>query len=283
MNTQMWQAPSTQRNIQTLQQDGVTIFGPANGSQACGETGEGRMLEPYDLLTQLSQQFQSPLLKGKRLLITAGATYEPIDPVRGITNLSSGKMGIALADVAVSMGAEVTLIKGLCQVLPLSSVHQMHIISATSAESMLTAVTDNISGQDVFISVAAVADWRPTVVANQKLKKTIGAPSLEFVANPDILANVASLPKTPFCVGFAAETEQLIEHGKAKLTKKNIPMLVVNHATTTFGSDENQATIISHEGNEELPKQSKYALAQYLLNTIAQKITVPSSYIQNIL
>lgn len=270
MNVEMWQNPATQRNVAQLHADGVMLLGPAMGEQACGETGLGRMLEPEQLCEELTAFFQPKLLAGKRMLITAGPTYEPIDPVRGITNLSSGKMGYALARAARAAGARVTLISGPTA-LPVPA--GVMTIPVTTARDMHAAVMAQISDQHVFIAVAAVADWRVAEISDQKIKKENGAaPALRFEQNPDILAAVAALPSAPYCVGFAAESENLIEHGRAKRERKRIPLLVGNIGHQTFGKDDNELVIFDEAGHHPLPRADKDTLAQLLVGEIARRL-----------
>jgi phosphopantothenoylcysteine decarboxylase/phosphopantothenate--cysteine ligase len=273
MNVEMWEKPATQRNVAQLREDGICIFGPAAGSQACGETGMGRMLEPNELLEELVASFQPKVLAGKRVLITAGPTYEAIDPVRGITNLSSGKMGYAVARAAREAGAEVTLISGPTA---LDTPHGVRRIDVQSAQQMLDAVMAHIGGQHVFVGVAAVADWRVENASAQKLKKDgSGAPQLQFAQNPDILATVAgttSISGWPYCVGFAAESENLIEYGAAKREKKGIPLLVGNIGHHTFGQDENSIVLFDDSGHTVLPQAGKLQLARQLVSEIAKRL-----------
>jgi phosphopantothenoylcysteine decarboxylase/phosphopantothenate--cysteine ligase len=273
MNVEMWEKPPTQRNVARLREDGVCIFGPAAGSQACGETGMGRMLEPNELLEELVASFQQKVLAGKRVLITAGPTYEAIDPVRGITNLSSGKMGYAVARAAREAGAEVTLVSGPTA---LDTPHGVRRIDVQSAQQMLDAVMALVKGQHVFVGVAAVADWRVANASEQKLKKDgSGVPQLAFAQNPDILATVAgttSLSGWPYCVGFAAESENLIEYGAAKREKKGIPLLVGNIGHHTFGQDENSIVLFDDSGHTVLPQAGKLQLARQLVSEIAKRI-----------
>jgi phosphopantothenoylcysteine decarboxylase/phosphopantothenate--cysteine ligase len=270
MNVEMWDKPATQRNVTQLKSDGVTLLGPAAGDQACGETGLGRMLEPEQLLETLTGFFQPKVLSGKRVLITAGPTFEPIDPVRGITNLSSGKMGYALSRAAQAAGAHVTLVSGpTALAVPLG----VTCIPVTTAREMHEAVMSHISEQSVFIAVAAVADWRVAEVSTQKIKKQdTAAPSLQFETNPDILASVAALSSPPFCVGFAAESEDLLAHGAAKRERKNIPLLVGNIGHQTFGKDENEIVIFDKQGHQALPRASKESLAVALITEIARRL-----------
>lgn len=266
MNKQMWDNPATQRNLARIRQDGVSIFGPASGEQACGELGMGRMLEPEILLIELEALFQPKSLTGKRVMITAGPTYEPIDPVRGITNLSSGKMGYALARAAWEAGAEVTLVSGPTA---LAAPPHVRLLSVTTAQEMHDAVMRDIKQQDIFIGVAAVADYRVTQVAKQKLKKTKVTPTLTLATNPDILAKVAALPKAPFCVGFAAETEQLVQHAQAKRNQKDIPLIIANRAQETFGAENSSIILIDSKGKYILPHQAKLLSARQLISHIA--------------
>ncbi len=270
MNVEMWDNPATQRNATQLRADGITLLGPAAGDQACGETGLGRMLEPEQLLESLSAFFQHKLLAGKKVLITAGPTFEPIDPVRGITNLSSGKMGYAIARAANAAGAKVTLVSGPTS---LTAPHGVMLLPVTTALEMRDAVMTYISDQQVFIAVAAVADWRVSDISSQKIKKQDGQmPTLAFEHNPDILAEVAALPKPPFCVGFAAESENLLVHGAAKREKKRIPLLVCNIGHQTFGKDDNELVLFDATGHQSLPRASKETLAIKLISEIARRL-----------
>ena len=270
MNVEMWDNPATQRNAVQLKKDGITLLGPAAGDQACGETGLGRMLEPEQLLESLSAFFQPKLLAGKRVLITAGPTFEPIDPVRGITNLSSGKMGYAIARAAWAAGAEVTLVSGPTS---LQAPAGITVLPVTTALEMRDAVMANVKGQQLFIAVAAVADWRVSDVSSQKIKKQDGQlPSLTFEQNPDILAEVAALASPPYCVGFAAESENLLEHGAAKREKKCIPLLVGNIGHQTFGKDDNELVLFDANGHKNLARASKEKLAVQLIEEIAHRL-----------
>ena len=270
MNVEMWDKPATQRNVAQLKSDGITLLGPAAGDQACGETGLGRMLEPEQLLETLTGFFQPKVLSGKRVLITAGPTFEPIDPVRGITNLSSGKMGYALARAAQAAGAHVTLVSGpTALAVPLG----VTCIPVTTAREMHETVMSHIGEQSVFIAVAAVADWRVAEVSTQKIKKQdTAAPSLQFETNPDILASVAALSSPPFCVGFAAESDDLLTHGAAKRERKNIPLLVGNIGHQTFGKDDNEIVLFDAQGHQALPRASKDSLAVTLIAEIARRL-----------
>lgn len=269
MNKQMWENPATQRNITQLQADGIEIFGPDSGVQACGETGLGRMLEPEDLFNLIQAHFQPKILKGKKILLTAGATLEMIDPVRAITNLSSGKMGYAIAQAAFEMGADVTLISGASTLKP---PHGVEFISASSADSMYMNVMQNIAVQDIFISVAAVADYSPVETSAQKIKKSKSSLTIELKPNKDILAEVASLPNPPFCVGFAAETENLLEYAEAKRKAKRLPLIVANLMSDSMGKDENSITILDNNGAHQLSRTSKKQAAELLLMHIAKTL-----------
>lgn len=262
MNRQMWENPTTQRNIKQLQQDGITVLGPDSGQQACGEVGEGRMLEPEALWEGLQTFFTPPLLAGKKILITAGATMEMLDPIRGITNISSGKMGYALAQVAMRMGAQVTLVHGHTS---MARPEVTQAIFASSAQEMYQAVMQHVANQDIFIGVAAVADYRPEITAAQKIKKSEETLTLKLIKNKDILTDVASLPNPPYCVGFAAETEQILEYANQKRLAKRIPMIIANHANTAMGSDYNEVTIIDAQGEHPLGKDDKRNIAFKIL------------------
>ena len=277
MNVEMWENPATRRNVAQLREDGVSVFGPAAGAQACGETGFGRMLEPEELLEELVASFQPKVLAGKRVLITAGPTFEAIDPVRGITNLSSGKMGYAVARAAREAGAEVLLVSGPTH---LAAPHGVRRESVQSAQQMHDAVMAGLHGQHVFIGVAAVADWRVTNASEQKMKKSeAGTPQLEFAQNADILADVAattSLSGWPYCVGFAAESENLLEFGAVKREKKGIPLLVGNIGPQTFGQDDNTVILFDENGHTVLPRADKLTLARQLISEIAKRIDARS-------
>lgn len=269
MNVEMWQNPATQRNVAQLKQDGVTLLGPESGAQACGETGLGRMLEAEALAQEIDAQLQPKLLAGKKLLITAGATFEAIDPVRGLTNSSSGKMGYAIARVAQTMGAEVTLVSGLAAIpVPV----KVHLVRATSAKNMLEAVLEYIAGQDVFISVAAVADYTIAQPSTQKIKKNCQHLTLELVPTQDILATVTSMPAPPFCVGFAAESENLLEFAEQKRRRKNVPLLVANLVQDAFGTDDTTVTLLDDTGAHPLARASKHVIATQLLQHVARML-----------
>jgi phosphopantothenoylcysteine decarboxylase / phosphopantothenate---cysteine ligase len=271
MNREMWANPATQRNAQQLARDGIVILGPDQGDQACGEVGDGRMLEPDDLLDALVAHFQPKLLKGHKVLITAGPTYEAIDPVRGITNLSSGKMGFAIARAAVQAGAEVTLVAGPVSLASPSGLRRR--IDVRSAQQMHDAVMQEVVGHDVFVATAAVADWRPQQVADQKIKKVAsGAPTITMTENPDILKAVASLPKAPFCVGFAAESHDLLKHAREKRLRKGIPLIVANVGPATFGADDNELVLIDDKSETVLPRADKLTLARQLVANVAKRL-----------
>lgn len=269
MNKQMWENPATQRNIAQLKADDVAILGPDSGDQACGEIGPGRMLEPDELMTDINAFFTPKLLAGKRVLITAGATLEMIDPVRAMTNLSSGKMGYAIAQAATDMGAEVTLVSGATA---LTAPKNVKNISATSADAMYLAVMANVAKQDIFISVAAVADYSPAKPNAQKIKKQAASLSLELKPNKDILAEVASLPNAPFCVGFAAETQDLIAQAEQKRLRKKLPLLVANLVSESMGQDEASITLLDDKGSHPQQKAAKNVLAKILLTHISNML-----------
>lgn len=273
MNKQMWESPATQRNLATLLKDGVMILGPDSGVQACGETGLGRMLEPEDLLAELLSSLNAELparpLTGKRILITAGPTIEKIDPVRAITNLSSGKMGYSIAEAAIEMGAEVTLVSGPTN---LTAPELAKVVAVESGTEMLNAVMANITNQDIFISVAAVADYRVAKPSFEKIKKSNAALNIELVPNEDILAKVAALPNTPFCVGFAAESENLLAYAEEKRKQKNIPLIVANLVSEALGADESTLTLLDDQGTHALSKSSKAKSARALLSHIAKML-----------
>ena len=269
MNKQMWENPATQRNIAQLNADGITTLGPDSGEQACGEIGLGRMLEPEDLFNLIQAHFQPKILAGKKILVTAGATLEMIDPVRAITNLSSGKMGYAIAQAAFKMGADVTLVSGASTLKPPLGIK---LISATSADLMYLNVMQNIAAQDIFISVAAVADYSPVETSTQKIKKSKSSLTIELKPNKDILAEVASLPNPPFCVGFAAETENLLEYAEAKRKSKKLPLIVANLMRDSMGQDENSVTLLDDKGTHTLPRLPKQSVAELLLQHIAGMI-----------
>ena len=269
MNVEMWQNAATTRNIETLRADGVHIVGPASGGQACGEMGMGRMTEPADILGDVQFFFQPKALAGRRVLVTAGPTEEPVDPVRVLTNTSSGKMGYAVARAAREAGAAVTLISGPVSLPTPAGVTR---IDVRTARDMFEAVKKDAQHVDVFISVAAVADYRVKNPSAQKIKKANGHVSLELEENPDILAWVAALPKPPFCVGFAAESENLAQNAKAKLAKKRLPMIVGNLAQEALGRDDSAITLYDAEGEHPLGRGSKLELARKLVEHVAGRL-----------
>ena len=271
MNKQMWENPATQRNVAQLAADGVTILGPASGEQACGEVGVGRMLEPEAILEAVVGFFVPKLLAGRRVLITAGPTFEAIDPVRGITNLSSGRMGYAVARAAQQAGAEVTLVSGPVGFEAPQGVDRVNV---KSAMEMHAAVLSRAATADIFIGVAAVADYRVANAAEHKLKKDDGGlPQIALIENPDILADVAALPDGPFCVGFAAESRNLEAYAQAKRRKKNIPLIAGNLIQEGFGGDDNRIVLFDDRGTHPLAPAPKSVLARQLVEHIAQMLT----------
>ncbi len=278
MNREMWAHPATQRNIGQLQADGAHILGVGQGEQACGETGDGRMLEPDEILHDLIAHFQPHGLTARRVLITAGPTFEAIDPVRGITNLSSGKMGFAIARAAREAGAEVTLVAG-----PVSLPTPRGVVrfDVRSARDMHDAVQARVAQSDVFIATAAVADWRVEQASEQKIKKDGSGqvPLLKFTENPDILAGVAASDRARsgqlFCVGFAAESHDLLRHAQEKRQRKGVPLLVGNIGPATFGQDDNALLLVDERGHTELPRTDKLSLARQLVQHIAQRLARP--------
>lgn len=270
MNRQMWGNAATQRNAEQLRKDGVLLAGPAPGDQACGETGMGRMLEPEEIFDEIEAFFQPKTLAGRRVLVTAGPTAEPIDPVRSITNSSSGKMGYAVARAAREAGAEVTLISGPTALATPAGVAR---IDVQSAQQMFDAVKKAAAHADVFVSVAAVSDYRVANVAPQKIKKAGGkGMTLELTENPDILAYVAGLPNPPFCVGFAAETEKLAAHAKEKRARKKIPLLAGNLAQQALGADDNEIVLYDDAGEHPLGRGSKLEQARKLVGHVASML-----------
>ena len=268
MNRQMWENPATQRNVATLAADGVAMIGPACGEQACGEVGAGRMLEPEEIVEEVIAFFTPKVLSGKKVLMTAGPTFEAIDPVRGITNLSSGRMGYALARAARHAGADVTLVSGPVSLPVPAGVRRVPVRSALE---MHAAVMQAVGQADVFIAVAAVADYRVANAADQKLKKDLGGvPAIELVENPDILADVASLPAAPFCVGFAAESQNLESYAQAKRQKKKVPLIAGNLIQDGFGGDDNRITLFDDQGAHPLAPAPKSVLARQLIEHIAK-------------
>jgi phosphopantothenoylcysteine decarboxylase / phosphopantothenate---cysteine ligase len=271
MNREMWSHPATQRSAAQLRADGAEIWGPDAGDQACGEVGDGRMLEAADLFERLEAFFTPKRLAGRRVLVTAGPTFEAIDPVRGITNRSSGKMGFAIAQAAQRAGAQVTLVAGPVALPTPAGVQRIDI---QSARELLAAVLPLAPQHDVFIATAAVADWRPATCADQKIKKdgSGSTPALSFTENPDVLATVAALPSPPYCVGFAAESEHLLAHAQAKRERKRIPLIVANLGPATFGQDDNALLLIDAQGHRELPRAAKTALAAQLIEELALRL-----------
>ncbi|MDO8719136.1 MAG: bifunctional phosphopantothenoylcysteine decarboxylase/phosphopantothenate--cysteine ligase CoaBC [Polaromonas sp.] len=275
MNREMYAHPATQRNLIQLAADGATVLGVGTGFQACGETGDGRMLEPEQLLEDVIAFFTPKVLAGQRVLVTAGPTYEAIDPVRGITNLSSGKMGFAIARAAREAGAEVTLVAGP---VSLPTPRGVTRVDVKSAQNMLEAVVSRSKQATVFIATAAVADWRPAAPSTQKIKKDGSghAPQLEFTENTDILATVARSAAAQagalYCVGFAAESHDLLENAQAKRLRKKVPLLVGNIGPDTFGQDHNALLLVDAQGNTALPRASKRSLARRLVQEIARRM-----------
>lgn len=265
MNREMWTAAATQRNLAQLRDDSVQVLGPAAGEQACGETGLGRMLEPVDIAVALHGLLGKGVLAGKRVVITAGPTFEAIDPVRGLTNLSSGKMGYAVAQASAEAGAEVCLVSGpTCLAMPAG----VRRVDVQSTAEMRDAVLRELPC-DVFIAVAAVADYRVETAASQKIKKSDAGLTLNLVPNPDILAEVAALPDAPFCVGFAAETERLAEHAESKRLKKKLPLLVGNLAQDTLGQDSAELVLLDDQGRHPLSCADKLTQARHLVRHLA--------------
>jgi phosphopantothenoylcysteine decarboxylase / phosphopantothenate---cysteine ligase len=274
MNREMWSHPATQRNAAQVVADGAVLLGPASGDQACGEVGDGRMLEAVELCDALIAHFQPKVLQGRSLLVTAGPTFEALDPVRGITNHSSGKMGFAIARAAAEAGARVTLVAGPVHLPTPAGVQRIDVVSAVQ---MRDAVMPLAERHDVFVATAAVADWRPATAQQHKIKKDGSGrpPAFEMVENPDILANVARLPEAvrPYCVGFAAETHDVVQHARDKLKRKGIPLIVANHGPSAFGRDDNSLMVIDEHSVAETPRADKLTLARALVGAIAQRIT----------
>ncbi len=276
MNREMWAHPATQRNVAQLKADGAVVFDVGSGEQACGEVGDGRMLEAEELLEEVIAFFQPKALQGQRVLVTAGPTYEAIDPVRGITNLSSGKMGFAIARAAREAGAEVTLVAGPVH---LATPRGVRRIDVKSARDMHQAVMTQAPDATVFIATAAVADWRPASTAEQKIKKDGSGqpPALQFIENPDILADVAQGERARsgslYCVGFAAESHDLLVHAQAKRTRKGVPLLVGNIGPATFGQDDNALLLVDEHRAVELPRADKLTLARQLVAEIAHRLS----------
>lgn len=276
MNREMWAHPATQRNVAQLNADGSHVLGVGQGDQACGETGDGRMLEADEIVDALEAFWTPKVMSGQHVLITAGPTYEAIDPVRGITNLSSGKMGFAIARAAQHAGAQVTLIAGPVSLPTPRNVKRLNVRSALE---MHQAVQQTVSDASIFIAAAAVADWRPASSAEQKIKKDGSGetPSLNFVENPDILASVAQSARAQkgelFCVGFAAESHDLLAHATAKRVRKGVPLLVGNIGPSTFGQDDNALLLVDAQGAKELPRDTKTRLAHQLIQNIARRLS----------
>lgn len=266
MNRQMWEAPATRRNVAQVIEDGVTVFGPAAGEQACGEVGMGRMLEPEELFERLEGFFVPKRLAGRKVVLTAGPTFEAIDPVRGITNISSGKMGYELARACVQAGAEVVLVSGPVSLPVPAGVRR---VSVAGARDMREAVFAALPGADVFIGVAAVADYRPLEVAEHKMKKKDGILTLALTQNPDILADVAALPDAPFCVGFAAESQDLDAYAESKRRKKGLPMLVGNLVQDGMGADDNLVVLYDDAGRHPLPRAPKAEVSHGIVAHLA--------------
>ncbi len=266
MNRQMWENPATQRNAATLAADGITLLGPACGDQACGEVGAGRMLEPAEIVEDLIAFFQAKPLAGKRVLLTAGPTFEALDPVRGITNLSSGKMGYALARACAQAGAAVTLVSGPTGLACPRGVLRVEV---SAALDMQREVLARAGESDVFIGVAAVADYRPAAPSAQKIKKNAAAMTVELVKNPDILAEVAALPLPPFCVGFAAESHDLATYAEGKRVNKKLPLVVGNLISDGFGGEDNTVVLFDAAGAHPLATASKTEVARSIVAAIA--------------
>ncbi|GAB7126726.1 bifunctional phosphopantothenoylcysteine decarboxylase/phosphopantothenate--cysteine ligase CoaBC [Silvimonas sp. JCM 19000] len=267
MNRQMWENPPNLRNVAQLKADGVQVCGPDSGDQACGEVGLGRMLEPETIVQYLEAFFQPRVLEGRKVLITAGATFERIDAVRGITNTSSGKMGFAIARAAWEAGATVTLVAGETA---LATPPGARRIDVKSAQDMLNAVNAEIDTQDIFISVAAVADYYVLNQSEQKIKKDAHILTLELAPNPDILASVACRPRPPFCVGFAAESENLIEYAQAKRKRKQLPLLAANLVQNAMGAEDNELILLDDAGEHRVPRAPKLDVARQLIKHLAR-------------
>jgi phosphopantothenoylcysteine decarboxylase/phosphopantothenate--cysteine ligase len=270
MNVEMWDNPATRRNVAQLRADGVTLLGPAAGDQACGEVGMGRMLEPAELLADIVAFFQPKPLAGRKVIVTAGPTVEPIDPVRVITNLSSGKTGFALAQAAAEAGAEVTLVAGPTALPTPRGVRRVDVQTAREMHAAVHAALP----ASVFVSVAAVADWHVANASDSKLKKRAdgATPALEFAPNPDILASVAALRPAPYCVGFAAESENVVEHARTKLVAKGVPLIVANRVQDTLGTDSSELHLVDARGVTVLPRAGKRDQARRLIAAIAERL-----------
>ncbi len=272
MNRQMWESPATQRNVSQLRADGVGVLGPANGEQACGEVGDGRMLEAAELFDDLHASLQGKSMVGRRVLLTAGPTFEAIDPVRGLTNSSSGKMGFSLARACAEAGADVTLVAGP---VALATPRGVRRIDVQSALQMREAVMLALPGQDVFIAVAAVADYRPRHTAEHKIKKGTDRLAIELEANPDILADVAARSDAPFCVGFAAESRDLATYAEGKRVAKKLPLVVGNLVQDGLGGDTNVVTLFDAGGAHALPSADKITVARGIVAHIGRLMEKP--------
>jgi len=269
MNGQMWRNPATQRNVALLVADGVRVLGPDTGELACKENGEGRMLEPADLFAAVAALKVPKVLAGKRVLLTAGPTFEAIDPVRGITNASSGKMGFALAQAAAEAGADVVVVAGPSSIATPAGVRRVDV---TSAAQMADAVMARVDDSDIFIGVAAVADYTPDAPRAQKMKKTDAALTITLRPTLDILAAVAARASPPYCVGFAAESDDVERHAEEKRRRKRLPLLIANRAQDALGSDTNEVTLLDDSGAHRLPRMEKLSLARRLVGEIAQRL-----------
>jgi phosphopantothenoylcysteine decarboxylase/phosphopantothenate--cysteine ligase len=275
MNREMWAHPATQRNVAQLRSDGTTVLDVGVGDQACGEMGDGRMLEPEELVYELVRFFTPKVLAGQHVLVSAGPTFEAIDPVRGLTNLSSGKMGFAIARAAHEAGAHVTLVAGPVSLPTPRGVGRINVKSALNMQKTLNLLSQDAT---VFVSAAAVADWRPATEADQKIKKdgSGDVPTLSFIENPDILAGIAASARARsgalFCVGFAAESHDLLAHAQAKRARKGVPLLVGNIGPDTFGQDDNALLLVDEHGATEVPRASKLQLARQLVAEIARRL-----------
>ena len=269
MNVEMWGHAATQRNVVQLRADGVLVLGPAAGDQACGETGMGRMLEASEIYAETVAALAQKLLQGKRVLVTAGPTYEPIDTVRGLTNLSSGKMGYAVAQAAAEAGAQVTLVSGRTALPTPFGVERIDVVTA---REMRDAVMARAGKANLFVAVAAVADYHVVDAKAYKIKRSAGNLKIELAPNPDILGEVSALKKGPFCVGFAAETENLKAYAQAKRRKKRIPLLAANLAQNAFGRDDNALTLFDDAGEHALPRAAKIVLARQLIAHVAKML-----------
>ena len=267
MNRQMWENPATQRNVSQLRKDGIVVLGPDAGDQACGEVGMGRMLEPTDVAGEISAWFRPKLLSGTHVVVTAGPTFEPIDPVRGLTNRSSGKMGYAVARAALEAGARVTLISGPVALEPPAAAQ---VFRVETARQMFEAANAQANGADIFIAVAAVADYYVVNGEMQKIQKQGGVPTLELALNPDIVESIAKRPNPPFCVGFAAESEKLEEHAEAKRRRKKLPLLAANLVQSAIEADDNELVLFDDEGSHRLGRSSKLDQARQLIRHLAK-------------